>query len=194
MKSLKTILVLIFLFTNHLMISQHKTSIISLSQRLSSTPFRQTSSIMLVSFNLKFNDEMQIEKIVDSLKTDIHLNKDKIDDFSQILNKDNNVLNKIDQKKLLNLKEIIDLTDILFNTCAHHKINHFNEIGCYFPRNAILFLDSNNNIISYMEICFECRKIKMSSVVLKQKYICDFLLSDLETFFNKVGIKTKYEK
>lgn len=212
MKSFKNILVLVLIFTNHLMFSQikldknnkpiiksssdkNKHSELTLYKRLNSNPFYKTSSIMLVSFNLKFNDDIQIEKITDSLKIKDFIKDGEIDDFSKILNHDNSdLLSKINQKKLLNLKEIIDLTDILFNTCSRHKINHFNEIGCYYPRNAILFLDNNNNIIDYIEICFECRKIKTSSLILKQKEICDFLLSDLETYFNKIGIKTKYEK
>lgn len=64
--------------------------------------------------------------------------------------------------------EIIELNqssiDTLSNLLLKYKLKkdklpreyNFLGWGCYEPRNAILFLDENNNVFNWIEVCFEC--------------------------------------
>src|SRR5690606_20985262 len=71
---------------------------------------------------------------------------------------------KIDVDKLLeieiaNVSEIDSLTNILFNYGLKKKINTIEPVGCYEPRNAILFYNTNGEIFDYIEICFQCMQM-----------------------------------
>lgn len=172
-----------------------KLKVLNLSERLNDSTFSRASSIMLVSYNLNFNETMQIDDVSDILIPDSIPYPNKKIDFSLILNTNNDaVLREMNQKKNLNLKQIIHLSDILFNTCARYKIKKLNELGCYFPRNAIIFFDENNRVIDYVEICFQCRKVNVSKSFLKTEQLCSYLYLELESFFNSLGLKTKYEE
>jgi len=55
------------------------------------------------------------------------------------------------------------LADILFN--YKYRIKGKYELGssCYIPRDAILFLDKNGNLLDYVEICFECTDYRLKT-------------------------------
>lgn len=65
--------------------------------------------------------------------------------------------------------------------------------GCYMPRNAILFLDSEDEVIAHTEICFECYKYNsdwsdaFDSLVGVEA--CNDVFKILKYFFSTAGIK-----
>lgn len=62
---------------------------------------------------------------------------------------------------------------------------------CYNPRNAILFLDSNEKIISYIEVCFECHQFYQ----MPKETIINFnLFSNLEQSFKMIDLINDFMK
>ena len=164
----------------------HDFSKFSLSKRLATYPFRKAARIKLVSFNLN-HDFRPPTVFLDSTvvieeKEEVLMSKVmKSGDFS-----------KLDQMQDLNPDQIAKLSDILYNTCARHYITSGAQMGCYYPRNAILFLDKSNKIFEYFEVCFGCRGIETNKKFpLLDEYICNFMYDDLEKYFNELGIETK---
>ncbi len=62
----------------------------------------------------------------------------------------------------LNDNQIDNLTEVLYNYNYSKKSNMFvsETAGCYYPRQAIIFLDINSKVTDYIEFCFECQAIK----------------------------------
>jgi hypothetical protein len=164
----------------------HDFSKFSLSKRLAAYPFRKAARIKLVSFNLNHDFRPPTvfldSSVVIEEKEEVLMSKVmKSGDFS-----------KLDQMQDLNPDQIAKLSDILYNTCARHYITSGAQMGCYYPRNAILFLDKSNKIFEYFEVCFGCRGIETNKKFpLLDEYICNFMYDDLEKYFNKLGIETK---
>ena len=84
------------------------------------------------------------------------------------------------------------LSNILFNHKVSTKgiVGSF-ELGCYFPRNAIIFLDKEEKPIGFIEICFECARMNGSMPVLQEMAetrLCIIKLTRMEQLFGSVGI------
>ena len=63
-------------------------------------------------------------------------------------------------------------------------------MGCYFPRNAVVFFDKLNKPFEYIEICFECHGIKYSNQEVVSTEACDRMYEELQSFFRIQGLKT----
>jgi hypothetical protein len=89
-------------------------------------------------------------------------------------------------------KERIDtVADILFNTCYRWRETEYAPATCFFPRNALVFIDAGDKTICYIEVCFECNRIRPSDKRVDiEEEICDYTLDKLESFFIKSGLKT----
>lgn len=156
----------------------------SLSKRLASYPFKKAARIKIVSFNLDFDfkDRDSPPDSSGKMKEEVQM--------SRVMKR--NDCSKMNQIKELNMDQIATLSDILFNTCARHSVAEYDQMGCYYPRNAILFLDKSNNIFEYFEVCFDCRGIETNKKFpLLDENICGFMYEDLEKYFNMLGIETK---
>jgi acyl carrier protein len=105
-----------------------------------------------------------------------------------------------DATKIVELytNEINDLSNLMFNF-NYKIINKKKPIEssitkCYTPRNAFIFLDEKDKIISVLEICFECQQYNLIpnsenfGNVLGKK--CDKTLVYFEEIFLKKGFKT----
>ena len=108
----------------------------SASKRLTFYPFSDSDSIVLVSFRYQRNKYV-IQKnnvLVDSLIEAVTLNKQKVD----------------------------QLTDILYNNffIKTDNISTINE--CFFPRNAILFF-KNKVLKESIGLCFHCSRYEVAS-------------------------------
>jgi len=142
--------------------------------RLKKYPFNVATQIQLVSFKAGVDtSQLQDMKNLDSLP---RLN-------------DTICYSKLTELKSITFPQIDKLTDILYNYGYGGTI-HIGSIPlCYFPRNAILFLDKNGKVFEYIEICFECSKTKESSDKISLGQMCDEKMGMLKDFFKTVGIE-----
>lgn len=104
------------------------------------------------------------------------------------------------QKKVLNtnpLKELIqlDTTQIsgLFKLFEHYRGDiHSSQVKsrCYDPRNGILFLNQKNEVLAYIEVCFQCNESyifpKRVGDLLTPR--CDAIFKALNIFMSEQGI------
>jgi len=91
----------------------------------------------------------------------------------------------------LNRIQINNLTDMLFNI-DERKHNHkvaYGEFSCFEPRNAILFTDSTGKAFAYIQICFECQKVKTYPETVNWGGFCIEKLDIIKQYFASVGIK-----
>lgn len=99
---------------------------------------------------------------------------------------------KFIETKTLSHQEEEELIDILYNYNYDPKVNRDSIIGeiniCYEPRNAILFRNKKNKIITYLEICFECLQYRKPKR-LKIGDFCQEKFDLLKDHFKRVGIK-----
>ena len=201
--NMKILFLIVIIFSSNCIISQERKLLsapngivknknfkeIKLSERLSKLPFASATKVKIVSFNLEFNEDdfdlipvgaQEMEK-----KKSINFRSDIID----------NNLKNFDQIETLSFNQLNKLTDILYNTCSKYIISFHSTVGCYYPRNAILFYDKNDRVFEYLEICFECRQLKTKSAETNDfNEFCEIGLSELETFFKKNGIETEHRK
>lgn len=92
----------------------------------------------------------------------------------------------------LNQMQIDSLSNFLLN----YKVTMKGEVssgimGCYNPRNAIIFLDKSDNPIRFIEICFECFQMYGSDKALEDMVnnrLCLEKLSKIKDLFTSVGI------
>lgn len=156
----------------------------SLTKRLGAYPFNKAAKVKIVAYNLEL-DFHHIDALPDSFG--------KINEEVQITHvMKHNDYSKMDQMQELNSDQIARISDILYNSCARHSNPDRAQMGCYYPRNAILFVDKSNHIFDYFEVCFDCRGIKTDKKFpLLEKSLCAPAYEDLEHYFNALGVETK---
>ncbi|WP_445432837.1 hypothetical protein [Chryseobacterium indoltheticum] len=163
------------------------------SNRIKNFPFNKTSKVKLISYNLDFKKEPIYTPPSPNESTSTkneNLRKSPRKLFEILSDKN---LTRAYQQKSLNLSEIQELTNIIFNECDKYSTGIINSAGCYFPRNTILFYDEEDNIFAYFEICFQCNGFESEPKELfKEDMRCESIYEKLENFFNKTGIKTQY--
>lgn len=193
MKSLLSVLLLMF-------------SIISFGQKKYSTneiinsfPFSKTTKVKIISYNIDFvsehpiplppvgknGDSTIIKKIIENQKNLIRL--------PDIIGKEQ--IEGIKQTKTLNLKETIEISKILYNTCGKFSNGNREGVKCFFPRNAILFYDENDKVFEILEICFECHGVRfMSDKSMEINYMCDDFYQKIENYFKANGFSTQFSR
>jgi len=90
---------------------------------------------------------------------------------------------KIKETKILTRGQIDSLASILHNVSYRGEIIFSAEASCYNPRNAVLFFDSNNHLLEFIEICFECHKLKVSSDKISLGDQCNQKSKMIKDFF-----------
>jgi predicted GH43/DUF377 family glycosyl hydrolase len=94
----------------------------------------------------------------------------------------------------LSAQGIDSLTDLLYNygytpVKLPSNVNVIDEpTGCYEPRNAILFIDTNGKVKEYIEFCFTCEQASWSSRKIRDITFCVDKYAMLKRFFFKNGI------
>ena|SRR6218665_1884798 len=140
----------------------HENGNLSVKERLRKYPFNEAVEVKIISF----------ERNQNPLKGD-SLNPDFISE---------SVTLKADQ--------INELTNILYNF-------NFSDINrtqsdliheCYIPRHAVLFYNSNGEMYTYMEYCFECHGNKAGNSKTEMGVFCMGKYDLLKSFFAKNGI------
>ncbi|MGC4022966.1 MAG: hypothetical protein QM734_13995 [Cyclobacteriaceae bacterium] len=96
------------------------------------------------------------------------------------------------ETKTLNRKEENGLIDILYNYNFDPKVNPNSIVldvaMCYMPRNAIIFRNKTNEIITYLEICFECLRYVNPKNDLNIVF-CQGKYDRLKDYLGQLGIK-----
>lgn len=103
---------------------------------------------------------------------------------------------KVKEEIVLKREQIDEFSNILIN----YKLKDQPEkpliisgFACYIPRNSVLFLDENEEVICNFEICFECFKTNMYPDSILNEYSqveeCFSRFDVLKDFFKKNGIK-----
>ncbi|MBF4515628.1 hypothetical protein IRZ71_04705 [Flavobacterium sp. ANB] len=144
-------------------------------ERLTRFPFSNTSQIKIISFKGK---------------TDGPLGHDLINYMNSIvIGKDTLSLNLYEEITNLSPEQTNQLTDIIFNYTHKKERYAITPFGCYTPRNAILFLDQNNIIIAWIEICFGCNSYRTSDRKLTIGEYCDKKFDMLKAIFANAKIQ-----
>ncbi len=170
--------ILIFLVVNVVALAQQPARYdhYNFEQRQALYPFNATSYIKLVSFGIKNRHHTPDGRRASRIPI-----KDDIPDLSLM-----------DQVVRSPKEDIDSIADILFNTCYRLDSTLWAPAFCYLPRNAILFFDAMGTNFAYIEICFECERMRMSSSEIYQDtFSCDNRYEDLQRFFERRGLKTK---
>jgi hypothetical protein len=134
-------------------------------------PVKNFSKIELVSYynriywDTKFKGEFPIHKV---LVEDYKLT------FDSTMIQERVVLNKVQEKELLNL--------MVSDSCSIDQV----AAACYNPRHMILFRDNKNRIIGYNEFCLECGSSRNSDNLEDFQQYCYY---DMSNLFKKFGIK-----
>lgn len=189
MKKIKILSIIFFAFVSCSICSQTKKSKqnifednancvrcrnIDFKNRLKMYPFSNTTQIVIVSHKTKngmIGEELQ--KYLDSVK----IGQDTIN------------LKEFEQQISLNLAQIEKLTDVIFNYSHKGKEYAISDAMCYQPRNAIIFLDSNNKILGFIEICFGCNHLRTSDKRLDIGDYCEQKYDLIKDIFRECGIK-----
>jgi len=163
----------------------------SITQRLSFFPFNKYKKIILISFE---SPEPPRDRLLlnDGTKT---VFEDTIPDISTLAKRYKFYQSVTKESKTLSSFDINKLTNILFNYGykSHKSYNGIRgtpiEYRCYEPRNAILFIDKKDQLVEYIDLCFECFQYKTSSAQIKMGEICNQKFNLLQNFFITNGIK-----
>ena len=137
----------------------HKSKI-SFSSICKKYPYSQTSEIQLVSFG-----ERNLPMLNDSI-----------------------AYSKLKEVKILTFRQIDTLTDILYNIGFGGLTLIEEEMNCYNPRNAILFLNNSGKVIAFLELCFECEGFRASSENIYFGDKCNQKYPKLKRLFRNSGV------
>ena len=141
-------------------------------------PYNVSNKIILATYLQKENGVMggEMQAYFSSLKEDRNLfDKKRFNEFIYLNDNQKN-----------------ELTEIIFNYGYKKNINIGINSGCYMPNNAILFLDKDDNLLEFIEICFDCNQFRTSNEKITLGDKCMQKMNLLDNFFLKSGInKTK---
>lgn len=146
------------------------------TKRLLNYPFNKAKTIMVIAFesNFRLNNKPNYSSPSHALIQNDSL---ELKHLKQIITLDSNQVNQ--------------LTNIIFNygKGKHCYANARTVQGCYFPRHAIVFADSNNSIIDFFEICFECDFYLTKNKLLENSLSkCNNQLSLIKKYLEQIGI------
>jgi hypothetical protein len=168
----------------------------TVDERRNTFPFNKAKKVYLVAFPSKFSP-IVIEETGDNVKYDSL-------SYSKLGYKIINTIklpNKYQSEYLITEKlELNQLqVDTLSNLLLNYKIKNrklpkklaLSVIGCYYPRNAVLFVDENEKIISYIEVCFECMQFYQGPDETIENFN---ILANLEECFGRVELLKDFFK
>ena len=142
--------------------------------RLKKYPFNLASQIQFVSFKGGVDtSKYQDMKDIDSLP---RLN-------------DTICYSKLVEVKSLTFAQVDKLTALFYNYGYGGPVYIGSISQCYFPRNAILFLDNSGKVFEFIEICFHCHNTKQSSDKISLGQLCDQKMEMLRAIFKQVGVE-----
>ena len=99
------------------------------------------------------------------------------------------IIDSLIEIKTLTTTETHNLTDILYNNFYKRKPNYGILTQCFFPRNAILFLDKGGRLKEYIFLCFQCDRYELSSETVDFGDECTQKMEKLRQFFVSAGLR-----
>lgn len=130
-------------------------------------PYNTMHAIKVVSFKGELVDSLYVERKIP--KTD----------------------GKVDLQKMFEVKTLDDdltvkMLDILVN---YDNAEHDMEVMmCYEPRNGIVFVDKADNVLGYIEICFDCQQYEVEPKNITLGFFCSEKLDAIQGIMMKAGI------
>ena len=164
----------------------------SFASRIKHYPFSLSAQIQMISFD-------GLVKITDNGELSFTKGEEQIRDVGLLLERDapdtiEAIPVGMKEIRTMTLAQIDTLTDILYNYGHTGNIWTTSKSGCYIPRNAILFRDSDGKLIAFIEICFECQNTRESSDEISLGEPCEQKLDMLKALFKQVGIRYGVDK
>ena len=104
-------------------------------------------------------------------------------------NNDTIEFSKISEFRILNFAEAHALLKILYYKEIRFGVSSEFKIGCYWPRNAIVFLNNLQKISGYIELCFECQNFRLSPENFEIEDLERNKIFTLKKYFSELGIK-----
>jgi hypothetical protein len=131
-------------------------------------PYSELQAIKVVSFKPAKTDSVFVER-------EIPKSNGKID------------LRKMFEVKTLDPELTGKMLDILIN---YNNGNGVMEVMmCYEPRNGIVFVGKSDNILGYIEICFDCQQYKIEPRTMVIGDFCSEKMDAIQGIMQKAGIK-----
>ncbi|MBC7849660.1 MAG: hypothetical protein H7Y31_07985 [Chitinophagaceae bacterium] len=131
-------------------------------------PYNQAASIRIVSFKREDPDSDERRKIP--------LKEGKVNP------------ERMFESVTLNETLRVKLEDVLLNYISRPGVKYGEVYACYEPRNAILFFDKSENIIGYIELCFDCYGLKIEPGTIFLGMFCSTTYNEMKKIFIEAGI------
>lgn len=95
----------------------------------------------------------------------------------------------VNERKFLNsvLVDSSSIKDIilLYYQKNMDSIQNYSVGACYFPRHGVVFYDINDEIIAYLEVCFECTRTNYIGIFPGYNDLTDKQFDNLKLIFKK---------
>lgn len=97
-------------------------------------------------------------------------------------------LNEFKEIKILDRSEIIKLSDIIYNNGYKSKPTIYEGAKCYSPQNAILFINKEEKLFGFIELCFGCSKFRTTDNKITLGDECSQKYNLIKEFFKENNI------
>ena len=158
------------------------------AQEKSITPFVSEGDLNC-RYIKKFNEEERLKFYPFNISDTVKLASFRFHTNSYPFHKDYVVIDSLIEFITLTQKEVNKLTDILYNNFYKQQPNYEVFSMCFFPRNAIVFIDSKGKIREHVNICFHCDNYGRSSDEISLGDNCEQKMEKLRKLFKSVGVK-----
>jgi hypothetical protein len=138
-------------------------------------PFDRTQTIKLVSFKHKYSVTEESDTVeAPTSRAEIPKTGGKVD------------LTKMFETKTLDSRLTEKILDVLVNYDNENRESE--SASCYEPRNGIIFMDKDEKILGFVEICFDCLRYEVEPSNLTVKNFCLEKFDVLKSIFKESGI------
>lgn len=147
---------------------------LTLDERKNQLQIKDTPKIAFASFKKGSNiTTSDLEMYFEQIRKDF--SKFDLKDFYEV--------------KFLNYNEIESFSDLIYNYGINKETEWERDLMCYEPHNAILFLNEDNTLKGFIEICFDCNKYYSSNQgIYNLGEYCETKLDFLKEEFINIGI------
>jgi hypothetical protein len=151
----------------------------SAQRRLAFYPFSKAAKVLAVSYKYAGLDIDESNDLKNFPRRGLHIKNGILDTTTLI------------EIKKLKPEQTDELTNLIFNTDYKNKSElHVAALGkCFEPRNALIFLNADDKVIDYLEICFECKQNYSKSKRFDIGTLCNQKYELLSNYFKSIGVQ-----